>query len=158
MPVASVLSNVSELLAQKYGDLGAAAAERLRSWLSGSLPFTYPEILERHLDESRISLLFDSFWQILPFGTGGRRGRVGYGSNRVNPTTIATTVQGHCEYLKKAFPQRKQLTVVVANDVRVFNDFAGTYKFLGETHPLLGISSRSSVRLECDDYAANGIN
>ncbi len=160
MPVASVLSNVSESLTQKYGDLGASAADRLRIWLSGSLPFTHPEILEKHLEESdegRISLLFDCFWQILPFGTGGRRGRVGYGSNRVNLATIATTVQGHCEYLKKAFPQRKQLTVVVANDVRVFNDFAGTYRFLGENHPLLGLSSRSLGRLACEVYAANGI-
>jgi phosphoglucomutase/phosphomannomutase len=152
-----MLSNVSELLAQKYGDLGAAAAERLRSWLSGALPYTYPEILERHLDESHIALLFDSFWQVLPFGTGGRRGRVGYGSNRLNPATITTTVQGHCDYLKKAFPGQTQLSVVVANDVRVFNDFAGVYKFLGESHPLLGISSRSLGRLACEVYAANGI-
>ena len=157
MPVASVLSNVSELLVQKYGDLGAAAADRLRSWLSGTLPFTYPEILEKHLDESRIALLFDCFWQILPFGTGGRRGRVGYGSNRLNPATIATTVQGHCDYLKRAFPGQTQMSVVVANDVRVFNDFAGVYKFLGDTHPLLGISSRSLGRLACEVYAANGI-
>src|SRR5437016_1139526 len=157
MPVASVVSNVSELLAQKYGDLGAAAAERLRTWLSGTLPYTYPEILERHLDERHVALLFDSFWQVLPFGTGGRRGRVGYGSNRLNPATIATTVQGHCDYLKKAFAGRTQLSVVVANDVRVFNDFAGVYRFLGESHPLLGISSRSLGRLACEVYAANGI-
>src|SRR5437762_12522123 len=154
MPVASVLSNVSELLTQKHG---AAAGERLRSWLSGSLPFTYPEILKKHLDESHVALLFDSFRQVLPFGTGGRRGRVGYGSNRLNPAIIATTVQGHCDYLKKVFPRRAQLSVVVANDVRVFNDFAGVYKFLGKSHPLLGISSRSLGRLACEVYAANGI-
>jgi phosphoglucomutase/phosphomannomutase len=82
---------------------------------------------------------------------------VGYGSNRINPATIATTVQGHCEYLKSTFAQRKQLSVVVANDVRVFNDFAGAYKFLGENHPLLGVSSRSLGRLACEVYAANGI-
>ncbi len=157
MPVASAVSNISELLSQKYGDLGSAAAERLRTWLSGSLPYTYPEILEKHLDDSRIDLLFDSFWQILPFGTGGRRGRVGYGSNRLNPATIATTVQGHCDYLRKTFGQQAQISVVVANDVRVFNDFAGVYKFLGDTHPLLGISSRSLGRLACEVYAANGI-
>ena len=133
MAIPSALSNVSELLVQKYGEPGVTASERLRSWMSGNLPFTYPEILERHLDSNRVDLLFDAFWQILPFGTGGRRGRVGYGSNRLNPTTIATTVQGHSDYLRAAFPDAKQLTVIVANDVRVFNDFAGAYEFLGSS-------------------------
>jgi len=157
MGVSSALSNVSEMLVQKYGELGATASERLRSWMFGNLPFTYPEILERHLDENRLSLLFDAFWQTLPFGTGGRRGRVGYGSNRLNPTTIATTVQGHSDYLRASFPGAKQLTVIVANDVRVFNDFAGAYEFLGSKHPLLGISSRSLGKLACEIYAGNGI-
>jgi phosphoglucomutase/phosphomannomutase len=157
MPVASPLSNVTGLLEQKYGKLGKEAAERLSSWLSGALPFTYPEMLEKHLEQERIELLFDSFWQVLPFGTGGRRGRVGYGSNRLNPTTIAMTVQGHCDYIKKNFSDRKSFIVVVANDVRVFNDFAGTYKFLGGRHPLMGISSRSLAKLACEVYAANGI-
>jgi len=157
MDGSQALSNVSKLLAQKFGDLGAAAADRLRSWMSGTLPFTYPEMLERHLDESRLNLLFDCFWQVLPFGTGGRRGPVGYGSNRLNPTTITLTVQGHCEYLRKTFPKADGLAVIVANDVRVFNDFAGVYKFLGPTHPLSGISSRSLGKLACEVYAGNGI-
>ncbi len=157
MVVAAALSDISEQLVQKYGNLGAAAAARLRSWMSDSLPFAHPEILEKHLDSSHLKLLFDSFWQILPFGTGGRRGRVGYGSNRLNPTTIAITVQGHCEYIRRAFPGSQHLSVVVANDVRVFNDLAGTYRFLGPKHPLLGISSRSLGKLACEVYAGNGI-
>src|SRR5206468_821232 len=49
------------------------------------------------------------------------------------------------------------LSVVVANDVRVFNDYAGTYRFLGRNHPLLGTSSRSLARLACEIYTGNGI-
>lgn len=146
-----------ELLAEKYGDLGRGAAERLQLWLSGKIPYAYPEILEKHLDEKHLALVFDAFWQVLPFGTGGRRGRVGYGSNRLNPTTIAMTVQGHSQYLKTAFPGRDDLSVVVANDVRQFNDIAGTYSFLPESHPLIGVSSRSLARLACEIYAGNGI-
>jgi phosphoglucomutase len=157
MAVSQALSTVSELLARRFGELGTAASDRLRSWMSGTLPFTFPEVLERHLDERQVDLLFDAFWQVLPFGTGGRRGRVGYGPNRVNPTTIAITVQGHCEYLRSAFANVERLAVVVANDVRVFNDFAGAYKFLGPTHPLSGISSRSLGKLACEVYAGNGI-
>lgn len=146
-----------ELLAEKYGDLGKGAAERLQLWLSGKIPYAYPEILEKHLDEKHLALVFDAFWQVLPFGTGGRRGRVGYGSNRLNPTTIAMTVQGHSQYLRTAFPGRDDLSVVVANDVRQFNDIAGTYSFLPEGHPLIGVSSRSLAKLACEIYAGNGI-
>lgn len=146
-----------ELLAEKYGDLGRGAADRLRQWLSGKLPYAYPEILAQHLDEKHLGLVFDACWQVLPFGTGGRRGRVGYGPNRMNPTTVAMTVQGHCQYLRAAFPGQENLAVVVANDVRVFNDIAGVYNFLGEGHPLLGVSSRSLGRLACEIYAGNGI-
>lgn len=151
------LTKFCELLADKYGDLGKGAAERLQLWLSGKIPYAYPEILEKHLDEKHLALVFDAFWQVLPFGTGGRRGRVGYGSNRLNPTTIAMTVQGHSQYLKTAFPDRDDLSVVVANDVRQFNDIAGVYSFLGNDHPLIGVSSRSLARLACEIYAGNGI-
>lgn len=151
------LEKVSRLLAQRYDELGSQAAERLRRWLSGEVPQSYPEILEQHLGEEHVELLFDAFWQVLPFGTGGRRGPVGFGANRMNPTTVGMTVQGHCEYLRAAFPDRDELCVVVANDVRVFNDNRGTYRFLGGDNPLLGMSARSFGRLACEIYAGNGI-
>jgi len=66
------------------------------------------------------------------------------------------TVQGHCNYLSAAFPG-KELSVIVANDVRVFNDFAGVYRFLGTDHPLLGTSSRSIAKLACEIYAGNRV-
>jgi phosphoglucomutase/phosphomannomutase len=120
-------------------------------------PFAYPEILAQHLQEKHVPLLFDAFWQVLPFGTGGRRGRVGYGSNRLNHSTVAMTVQGHCQHLRGLFPDRTDLAVVVANDVRVFKDISGVYRFLGRSHPLLGTSSRSLAKLACQIYAGNGI-
>ena len=126
-------------------------------WLSGKLPYAYPEILESHLEEKHVALLFDAFWQVLPFGTGGRRGKVGYGSNRLNLTTVAMTVQGHCHYLRAVFGKDADLAVIVANDVRVFHDVAGVYHFLGKNHPLLGVSSRSLGKLACEIYAGNGV-
>ena len=62
-------------LEDRFGELGARAARNLEDWLSGRFPRAYPEILERHLDPAHLELVFDAFWQILPFGTGGRRGR-----------------------------------------------------------------------------------
>jgi phosphoglucomutase/phosphomannomutase len=149
--------SICDQLAERYDALGVEAGRQLRRWLSGALPFAHPEILERHLSDDHVDLLFDAFWQILPFGTGGRRGRVGYGPNRMNETTVAMTVQGHCDYLRRALGDRDDLEVVVANDVRVFRDVAGTYAFLGDDHPLIGVSSRSLGRLACSIYAGNGI-
>ena len=145
-------------LIETYGEQGRGAAERLELWLSGKIPFAFPEILEKLVaDEKRLPLVFDEFWQTLPFGTGGRRGRVGYGSNRMNPANAAMTVQGHCQYLRRVFPDRRDLAVVVANDVREFNDIAGIYTFLGNRHPVIGVSSRSLAKLACEIYAGNGI-
>jgi phosphoglucomutase len=151
------VERVVRTLGEKYGELGRSAGERLVEWTSGTLPYTYPEMLLEHCRQDRVDLVFDAFWQLLPFGTGGRRGRVGYGANRVNHTTVAMTIQGHCEYLRRAYPNRQDLAVVVANDVRVFNDIGHAYDFLGANHPLAGSSSRSFAKLACEIYAANGI-
>jgi phosphoglucomutase/phosphomannomutase len=152
----TMLTEISTRLTDRYGMRGKDAADRLRAWLEGTVPMGFPEVLARHLEAQHVPLLFDAFWQVLPFGTGGRRGRVGYGSNRFNPTTVAMTVQGHCNYLSATFPGKK-ISVIVANDVRVFNDFAGVYRFLGGNHPLLGTSSRSIAKLACEIYAGNGV-
>ena len=49
------------------------------------------------------------------------------------------------------------MSVVIAHDVRVFNDIAGVYTFLGTLHPLLGVSSRELAKLACEIYAGNDI-
>src|SRR5712664_1520817 len=150
------LNKICRLLNERYADRGKEAAGRLQNWLSGDVAFSEPDVLIKHLDEDRVALLYDVFSQVLPFGTGGRRGRVGYGSNRLNPATVALTVQGHCNYLHATFPGRS-LSVVVANDVRIFHDIAETYGFLGKAHPLLGTTSRSLAKLACEIYAGNNI-
>lgn len=156
-PQTAALEAMIVALGQKYGAHGHGAGERLRAWLTGTIPYAEPTWIAQLLGPDRIALVFDSFWQVLPFGTGGRRGRVGYGPNRMNATTVALTIQGHADFIKRRFPNRKDLAVVVANDVRVFNDVAGTYGFLGGPHPLLGSSSRSFAKLAAQIYAGNGI-
>ena len=157
---------MSKLLEERYGETGHEAAGRLRRWIGGEIPFAAPEILDRHLEPERVTLVLDAFRQVLPFGTGGRRGPVGYGPNRMNPATVAMTVQGHCNYLRGSSSNNfgatershdATLSVVVANDVRVFTDNAGVYGFLGPRHPLMGVSSRALAKLACEIYAANGI-
>ena len=155
------LQKVGALLEDRYGELGRRALHEIDRWLGGTVPFAFEAILLRHVEvaerEGNVALLFDAFWQVLPFGTGGRRGRVGYGANRINQSTVAMTIQGHCNFLKARFPLRSDLTVVVANDVRVFRDIAGSYRFLGGEHPLFAISSRALAKLAAEIYAGNGI-
>ena len=156
-PPNRLLDATCSQLQERHGELGTRAAANLRRWLSGAVPYAHAEAIERHLALSHLALVFDCFWQDLPFGTGGRRGRVGYGPNRINPTTVAMAIQGHCHYLRDRFPGSAELSIVVANDVRVFHDISGTYSFLGAEHPLLGLSSRSLARFACEIYAGNGV-
>src|SRR3954454_14410037 len=92
------------------------AIAALGQWLTDSQFAAYRPQLEWLITEKKWSLLLDSFYQVLPFGTGGRRGHVGVGPNRMNPWTIGASVQGHCEYLKEKFPGVAPLRVVIAYD------------------------------------------
>src|SRR4051794_21213614 len=76
----------------------------LGQWLSGAAFAAYRPQLDWLVREKKWAVLLDSFNQILPFGTGGRRGAVGIGPNRMNLWTLGASVQGHCEYLKEKFP------------------------------------------------------
>ena len=87
-------TRLGEMAEQPNG--GAAAAATLSRWLSGEQPFVNGADLRRFAELAPVSLIVDSFRQDIPFGTGGRRGRVGIGPNRINPRTLALTVAGHC--------------------------------------------------------------
>ena len=64
------------------------------------------------------SQLIDSFYQTLEFGTGGLRGIMGAGTNRMNRYIVGAATQGFANYILKAFPGRKDLSVVVGHDCR----------------------------------------
>ena len=62
--------------------------------------------------------LIDSFYRTLEFGTGGLRGIMGVGSNRMNIYTVGAATQGLANYLKDAFKDNEEIKVVVGHDVR----------------------------------------
>ena len=62
--------------------------------------------------------LVDAFYQTLEFGTGGLRGIMGAGTNRMNRYIVGAATQGFANYILKAFPGRKDLSVVVGHDCR----------------------------------------
>ena len=144
---------LAEIAALRSG--GAAAAAALARWLSADQPFVSGAELRRFAERAPAGLIVDSFRCNIPFGTGGRRGRVGIGPNRVNPRTLALTVAGHCEFLRATAPGSGR-TVVVANDTRVFTDINAAHTFMGDDWSLLGTSSRSLALLACQIYAVYG--
>src|SRR5947199_4649157 len=125
----SALSQVREGFAAVEADAAAKeqALKNLQRWLTGPEFAPYRPQIERLIGEKKWAGLLDRFYQILPFGTGGRRGPVGVGPNRMNLWTLGASVQGHCEYLKERFPGVNGLRVVLAFDVRQFEDKRGNY-------------------------------
>ena len=128
----------------------------LDTWLTAPIYQTQSSAILAHIAQGKFDLLLDSFHQLVPFGTGGRRGRVGFGPNRINQITVAMSVQGHCDYLRETAAAGASGTIVVAFDTRIFADIAGTYGFLGPDNPLLGLTSRALARIACEIYAGNG--
>ncbi len=141
-------------------DVEAAIKDRalgyLEQWLTRVEFDAYRPQLEWLIQEKKWPGLLDRFYQILPFGTGGRRGPVGIGPNRMNPWTLTASVQGHCEYLKERFPGVEPLSVMLAYDVRRFEDVRQNYN-PKLPNPLLGLSSKDFARYAACVYAGNGI-
>ena len=133
------------------------ALKYLQQWLTDPQFAAYRPQLEWLIDGQQWPGLLDRFYQILPFGTGGRRGAVGVGPNRMNLWTLAASVQGHCEYLKERFPGVEPLRVALAFDVRQFEDKRKQYN-PSLPNPVLHLSSRDLAQHAAGVYVANGIH
>ena len=130
----------------------------LTEWLSQPAFADYKPQLQWMIEAGKWSELLDAFYQVMPFGTGGRRGAMGIGPNRMNLWTLGASVQGHCEYLKARFPgHAKPLQVVLAYDVRQFEDNRKVYN-PALPNPILHLSSKDFARYAARVYVANGIH
>ncbi len=145
----------------KTSNAGPAIEEQarkyLRQWLTEPEFSPYRPQLEWLIAQKQWAGLLDRFCQILPFGTGGCRGAVGIGPNRMNLWTLGASVQGHCEYLKEGFPEVESLRVVVAYDVRQFEDRRKNYN-PALPNPVLHLRSKDFAQYAAGVYAANGIH
>jgi phosphoglucomutase len=90
--------------------------DRVQAWLSGSYDTDTKDAILRMQTENS-SELKDSFYKNLEFGTGGLRGIMGVGTNRINKYTIGMATQGFANYLIQTFPN-EQLRVAIAHDSR----------------------------------------
>lgn len=138
---------------QKYKD---AAKTNIVRWLTETEFTEYQPQIQHLLEAGHWDYLLDCFYQVIPFGTGGRRGEVGIGPNRINFWTIQSSAQGHSQYLIKHYGEEAQKRgVVLTFDVREFV----TNQYFNDDlpNPVRNLNGNDLARSAAEVYAANGI-
>lgn len=93
-------------------------SEKANKWLTPAYDAETQAEVKRMLDNEDKTELIESFYKDLEFGTGGLRGIMGVGSNRMNIYTVGAATQGLSNYLNKSFKELKQISVVIGHDSR----------------------------------------
>ena len=96
--------------------MDVAIQEKVDLWLKGNYDQATKDEISR-LQQENPAELTESFYRNLEFGTGGLRGIMGIGTNRINKYTIGMATQGFANYLKKSFPDR-EVRIAIAHDSR----------------------------------------
>lgn len=118
-------------------ELLKAVTVKAEKWLTPQYDEMTRSEVKKMLDSNDKTELIESFYKDLEFGTGGLRGIMGAGSNRMNKYTVGSATQGLANYLKDCFKEEDQISVVVGHDVRN--------------------NSRNFAELTADIFSANGI-
>lgn len=118
-------------------ELLTLVTEKAEKWLTPQYDEKTRAEVKKMLDADDKTDLIESFYKDLEFGTGGLRGIMGAGSNRMNRYTVGAATQGLANYLKDCFKDEPQISVAVGHDVRN--------------------NSREFAELTADIFSANGI-
>ncbi|MGB0985394.1 MAG: phospho-sugar mutase, partial [Saprospiraceae bacterium] len=116
--------------------LDTSVFEKVNSWLSGSYDDATKAEIQSLLDDNNVTALTDAFYKDLEFGTGGLRGIMGVGSNRVNKYTLGMATQGFSNYLNQTY-SGQDIKVAIAHDCR--NNSALFAKMTAEVFAANGI-------------------
>ena len=101
------------------GKLSGGAVENLSCWLTESRYAEYVGQILEHIRRGEWKALDDAFWTVIPFGTGGRRGRMyPFGSNTINDRTIGESAQGLADYILSLQGDQRPLSCAIAYDTR----------------------------------------
>lgn len=98
---------------------------KANTWLSGDYDAETKKAVQNMLENTDKTELMESFYKDLEFGTGGLRGIMGVGSNRINKYTIGAATQGLSNYLLKQFSHLEQIKVVIGYDCRNNSKYFG---------------------------------
>ena len=97
-------------------NIDASAKENVMTWLNGQYDEETKQAIRDMMDNP--NELNESFYRNLEFGTGGLRGIMGVGTNRMNKYTVAMATQGLANYVKKCFPTANPIKAAVSHDSR----------------------------------------
>lgn len=117
--------------------LDSVVQTKIDQWLNGSYDEETKAVIREKLEEEKFDELTDAFYKDLEFGTGGLRGIMGIGSNRVNKYTFGIATQGLANFLIKNYPEQ-DLKVAIAHDCRN--------------------NSETLAKVVADVFSANGIH
>lgn len=115
----------------------AQVTDKAITWIKGNYDAETKKEVQQMLDNEDKTKLIDAFYKDLEFGTGGLRGIMGAGSNRMNIYTVGSATQGLSNYLKKEFTDLDEIKVVIGHDCRN--------------------NSRKFAEISADIFSANGI-
>jgi phosphoglucomutase/phosphomannomutase len=133
-----------------------SALKWLEVWLTDQAFSDYVPQIQYLIENGRWNFLLDSFYQVIPFGTGGRRGLVGIGPNRINTWTIQASAQGHSQFLiNESGEQAKKRGVVLTYDVRKYTQ-KGIYDE-SAPNPVMDLDGKQLAIAAAQVYAANHI-
>jgi len=107
---------------QMKNEISKEIIQKANEWLNGNYDEATKQDIKDMLENDHQRLI-ESFYKNLEFGTGGLRGIMGTGSNRMNKYTVGKATQGLANYLIKMFPDDKQIKAVIAYDCRNNNTF-----------------------------------
>ena len=110
---------------------------KAQTWLDGNYDEETKQTIRKMMEAEDKTELIESFYKNLEFGTGGLRGIMGVGTNRMNIYTVGAATQGLSNYLKKQFANLPQISVVIGHDCRN--------------------NSRKFAEVSADIFSANGI-
>jgi phosphoglucomutase/phosphomannomutase len=117
MPPDSTLAEVRQ--AADAGKLSHTALKNIRDWLTEQRYAEYAPEVMKLVDAGQWQMLDDVFWTVIPFGTGGRRGRMfPVGSNAINDRTIGESAQGLADYVRAHHGAEAELSCAIAFDTR----------------------------------------
>jgi phosphoglucomutase/phosphomannomutase len=124
--------------ARASGLIAESTEQNVRLWLTEPAYAAYRPAVAEHIGQGKFRELDDAFWTVLPFGTGGRRGKMyPIGTNVMNERTVGESAQGLADYLKQQLGEGAARSCAIAYDTRN--------------------NSRAFARLSAEVLAANGV-
>src|SRR6476469_8902889 len=120
--LSTILAGLDKAVAGQQ--ISESAATNIRAWLTEPRYAEYAPQVAEHIAANKWKDLDDVFWTVIPFGTGGRRGKMyPIGSNAINDRTIGESAHGLADYVRDCFPpppapSPQPLSAAIAYDTR----------------------------------------